>query len=199
MISPRLIAGSASARRRSSGSEVLTVEITGNQRSSTAKTISSRMPETKAGNDRPGERDDAREPVDEAVALLRRDDAERHADDAADEERRERELDRVGQHGGDVRRDRAVGDERAAEIALRDLAHELAVLHQERLIEAEPLAQRVARLRARLVAEHDDGRIAGHDAHEHEHERQHRPQRRHREQQALAMKRSIDRGGGRAY
>jgi hypothetical protein len=48
-----LIAGSASARRRSSGSEVLTVEITGNQRSSTAKAMRRRMPETKAGNDRP--------------------------------------------------------------------------------------------------------------------------------------------------
>ena len=143
------------------------------------------MPETKAGKDRPGERHDAREPVDEAVALLRGDDPERHADDRADEERRERQLDRVGQHRGDVRRDRAVGDERAAEIALRDLDHELAVLHQDRLIEPEPLAQRVPRRGARLVAEHHDGRIAGHDPDEQEHQRQHRPQGRHGEEQAL--------------
>ncbi len=53
MIRPRLRAGSASARRRCIGSVPVTVEITGNQRSSTANAISSRMPETNAGNDSP--------------------------------------------------------------------------------------------------------------------------------------------------
>src|SRR5690349_994854 len=53
MISPRLIDGSASARSRSNGLLEVTVEMTGNQRSSTANAISSRMPETNAGNDRP--------------------------------------------------------------------------------------------------------------------------------------------------
>ena len=143
------------------------------------------MPETKAGNDSPASEtmraSQSTKPSRRCAATT----PERHADDAADEQRRERQLDRVGQHRGDVGRDRTVGDERAAEIASRDLDHELAVLDEERLVEAEPLAQRLARRRARLVAEHDDGRIARHDPHQDEHERQHRPQRRQRKQQPV--------------
>ena len=141
------------------------------------------MPETKAGNDSPASEtmraSQSTKPSRRCAATT----PERHADHAADEQRRERQLDRVGQHRGDVGRDRTVGDERAAEIALRDLDHELAVLDEERLIEAEPLAQRLARRRARLIAEHDDGRVARHDPHQEEHERQHRPQGRQREEQ----------------
>ena len=136
------------------------------------------MPETKAGKDRPASETMRASQSTKPSRFCAATTPSGTPMTRADEERRERQLDRVGQHGGDIRRDRAVGDERAAEIALRDLDHELAVLDQERLIEPEPLAQRVPRLGARLVAEHDDGRIAGHDPHEQEHERQHRPQGR---------------------
>ena len=56
-------------------------------------------------------------------------------------------------------------------------ARNVDVLLRRSAVEAEPRAQRVDRLAARLVAEDHLRRIARHDAHQHEHQRQHREQR----------------------
>jgi hypothetical protein len=90
----------------------------------------------------------------------------------------------VRQHRGDLGHDGPAGDQRGAEITAQRARQEGEILLPQRPVEAEPQMDRRDRVRRRLVAQDDQGRIAGDDADDHEDERQHGQQRRHRRKQA---------------
>ena len=89
---------------------------------------------------------DGDDPVDRLARVQRRDhaaqDAERHDDD----ERQERELERLRHGGRDQVADRALEGERGAEVAVQDVADPGRVLRQQRLVGAELVVERVDRL-----------------------------------------------------
>jgi hypothetical protein len=185
MIRPRLSAGSASERSRSTGSVIGTpFEITGNQFRCTAKATSISTPETKAGKDKPASETMR---ATQSGVLSRWRPAQTPSGTPNNTpmiERGDGEFDGEGQHGHHVGHHRAVGDQRAAEIASEDAAHEVQILRPQGLIEPHAGAQLGQRLRRRLIAEHDESRVARHDAHQHEDERQHRQQGRQRDGEA---------------
>ncbi len=99
-----------------------------------------------------------------AAAEMRRDDAERQAEHDHQHAGDEDQLERGRQELGDVGGHRTVGVERTAEIAVEDVADEVAVLHRQRLVEVPRLAHRLDLLLGRERAERDPRRIAGDDA-----------------------------------
>ena len=115
--------------------------------------------------------------------MQRRPDADRHADDTADDQRGQRQVDRVRQHGADIGRiGRPVTIERPKSPD-SDCVEEVDVLPPDRLVEAELRVQRGDALRCCAIAEDGDRGIARHDADDQEHQCQHRQQCRDRREQ----------------
>ncbi len=131
----------------------------------------------------PDQRQQARGVVDRPVAVQRRPDPDGHADHAADDQRRQRQVDGVRQHRADVGQDRPAGHHRAAEVARQRSREEVHVLPPDRHVEAEFGVQRGDALRRRAVAQDGDRRIARHDADDQEHQRKDGKQRRDRRDQ----------------
>jgi hypothetical protein len=98
----------------------------------------------------------------------RRPHAERDADDGADDERHHRQLDRPRQDLEDLLDHRAAADHRCTPVAAHRVADEVDILHPERPVEAEPLAQRAQRRLVGQVAEDHLRGVAGQDAYDHE-------------------------------
>ena len=98
-------------------------------------------------------------------------------DRQAERERHQRQgrLDALRDHG----RDRQVGEDRLAEIAVQDLPDPLAEADQERPVEAEARPDALHVGRRRLVARDHRGGIAGGDVEQAEHEQRHH--RHHRD------------------
>jgi hypothetical protein len=73
-------------------------------------------------------------------------------------------------HRGDLPEDRLAADHGVPEVAVCNAGQELAVLHQQRLVQAALLAKRSQRFRGRLVAQNDQRRIGRHHPHDKEHD-----------------------------
>ena len=122
--------------------------------------------------------------VDPASRLPGRDHAERHRDhdgqDEGERHQRQRRLDPLRDQG----RDRQVGEDRGAEIAVQDAPEPAPELDQERPVEAEALANALNVGGARLVAGDHRRRIARRDVEQAEHEQRDDRHHRHGRQNA---------------
>ena len=108
-------------------------------------------------------------------------------DDDRDEQREADQLERVGQEAEDVVEDRPPRADRLAPVALDEVADVDAVLHVERLVEAEDAARLGDLRRPGPGPGVDGGRVRRHDAHEQE--RDHRDAEEHEQQQGEAPQR----------
>ncbi len=106
------------------------------------------------------QRDEPDDIVRPAVAIARRQDAERQSEADHHQAGDKDELQGGWQELGDVRRDGSVGVERDAEIAVQQFNDEVAVLFEDRSIEMQFLAQRRDLVRRRVGPERDARGIA---------------------------------------
>ena len=134
--------------------------------------------DVEVGQREAGQREQASDDVRRAIAPYRRPGAEWNADDDADQGRGQREFDRVGQAVEQQGVDRRAVGHRHAEVAGEGMADERQVLHPERLIEAQLLAECRDGFRRGIFAECGDGRIAWQDAQGEEDQRQDQQDRR---------------------
>ncbi len=114
------------------------------------------------------EPDDAHDMVDEASLVHRGEDAERHADQDADEGRRRRQLERRREHPFEILDDGLCRDHRIAEIAVQHRVRIDHVLLDQRPVELELVAQPVIGFGRRPVAEDRHHRIDRDDPADHE-------------------------------
>ncbi len=125
--------------------------------------------------------------VEAAAAMHRRIDAGRHADEERQQGRGEDQLERARQPQRDLGCDRIVVDQRAAEIEPHQAGREIAVLRQDRPVEAEARAQLGDRGRIghRAAARQQQfGRIARHQMQHEEDDRCDQPREEQRPRQA---------------
>ena len=118
-----------------------------------------------------------------------------------DQERQAGERDRAREGLGDDPRDLdAAAQQGGAEVALQHEAEPLDVLHPDRLIEAELLAQRIRSGRVGDVEQHRRDRVARHRPQHEEHERGDRPHDQDRAERAPEeiAAHGVARGGTRA-
>ena len=135
---------------------------TGRMPSRTLNRMISIRPSQNGGKPIPSMRDDAHRVVGDAgPAIPRRDRGQRYRDqerqDDAGQHQRQRRLDA----GADERQDIDLVQDRAAQLALREVLQEVEVLHPERLVEAVLGADVRDRGRRRAGAEHGARGIAG--------------------------------------
>ena len=143
---------------------------TGNQPSSTAKTIASRGPSQKFGTDMPT-RDSVIAP--KSIAVPRQTAATIPAvrDRHCHEHRSKRQLSGCRHALENLLCDRLIVAQGHTEIAMQQTLKKRAVLNQERPVESQTLAQLVHFFRRRAFAQHGGGGITRNEVDECEHER----------------------------
>jgi hypothetical protein len=125
------------------------------------------------------QRQQARAVVDGAVAVERREHAERQRHQQRHQHADERQLQRRREALAEDRQHRLAAAQRMSEVAAHQPAEEGAVLHEQRPVEPEVVAQRRDVGALRPLAEHDLHRVAGDDVDEREDERGGEQRRRH--------------------
>ena len=123
--------------------------------------------------------------VDQRARLGRGQNAERDRDDDRNDQTEQRQLGRGRQPIADLGRDRLAGGERVAEIAVRQIDDVAEELHDQRLVEAELVADLLDRLLRRGGAGEIGRRIAGQRARQQEGDDHHADQARDRHRQPL--------------
>jgi hypothetical protein len=141
------------------------------------------MAQTKTGKGEAEQREKASDRVDDAVAIRRHVDTGRNADDDADDQCGDRQVDRVRQGGGDDLDHGLLGQHRDPEVANHDAQHEVPVLNDEGAVEAELGAHGLDNLGCRLIAKHRRDGIARHHTDQYENQRQDNENRRDRGRQ----------------
>ena len=156
---------------------------TGSQPSSTANTIASKRPKPEIRNRDADERQRHRAVVDDRAAPDGGDDAERQRNQHGHGHRRERELRGRGHALENLLQHRLIVSQRHAEVAAHQSLEKRSVLHEQRAIEAETLAELRDVFRRRAFAEHRLRGIAGDEMNERKDQRRHAEQDRDRQQQ----------------
>src|SRR5947208_5273653 len=133
-----------------------------------AELVDQQVPEPERRERETHERRQQDRHVDRRAAARCRRDSDDEAEKEADSETRDREQRRRADPCEDHVGDPPSRHVRAAEVRVRQLPDVASVLHDERVVEAEVLADRRERLRVRLRAGDRHRRIRGHDSHEHE-------------------------------
>ena len=139
--------------------------------------------EEEAGNGDAADRDDHQQAVDEGVGADRGHDAGRDRQQHGERQRIEGEQPRRFGALQQCLGDRHPQKQGVPEIEPEGLAEPVGELHQARLVEPEPLAQRLLLLERRVAPEHDRGRIAREHAHQEEDDDADDEQHRYQEQQ----------------
>ena len=120
-----------------------------------------------------------------AVRVARRQPAQRDAQADREDQRANRELEgRRELQGRNVGRDRSIVDDARTEVALEQLAHVVQVLPDQRLVQAQGLADLGDPLRRRVLAQDRLGRIPGQQPDEQEQDHRQSEQDRDRPDQA---------------
>ena len=137
------------------------------------------MPSQKFGTDWPASATPLPTRSNHPPGLRRREHPDRDPDDDGEGEGGQPELERLRQRFADQVVDRRPVGERLAEVTLDEVAEVAAVLHDERLVEAEVLLDQLHRLGRRVRGRHQLGDVARCPA-EHEHDRDDDPQHQDR-------------------
>jgi hypothetical protein len=122
----------------------------------------------------PDQHERHQEALEPRAAPHRHQDAGRQSDADRDDQRAAREVERVGQARHDDGGDRHALHQRLAEVEARELRQVVEILHMQRPVEAERVAQGLGVLARRALRQHQQGRIAR-EVLDEEHQR-HRPE-----------------------
>ena len=151
---PIVRAGSSSERNAAAGScqPARGKPCAGSQPSQTANTTTSIMPAQTTGTAASACAPTLSAVPRAATPAHRRDDAERQAEQQRDRERHDPERDRHLRLLGELRRHARPGQQRRAQIAAEDSADPLQILSRERLVQSQPLPDRLDLLRRAVGA-----------------------------------------------
>ena len=117
---------------------------------------------------------------------MRGEDAEKEAEHRDERDGDEHQLEGCGERGSEVFGHRPVGVEGDAEIAMGGIDEKLPVLGHDRLVETQPIAQRLHLRRRRVRTQCQAGRIPRNHAGEQEDQDRHPDQHDHAGEEARA-------------